>query len=231
VSLVASNAQGADAELQVAAVEILPPLPSVTFTPTADARAHSGNPAQNYGSSSTLRARLDVSVTHESYLRFSVSGLVGQRVTQARLRLFVTEPSVEGGTLTVAPGGWNESTLTWDNAPGVGALVVDSVGTVFPDSWVEFDVSALVTGPGSYDFGLSSSASNSVFYSSREGANPPELVVFTAPTVPALDPAGTALLIGALAAIGSRALSRHAPRASWPVSLKRTRRASVAAGR
>ena len=114
--------------------------------------------------------------------------------------------------LTAAPGGWSEATLTWENAPGVGALVLDSAALVFPDTWVEFDVSELVTGPGSYDFGLSSSATNSAIYSSREGAYPPELVVFTAPVVPAAGPLARVLLVCALAAIGSRALPRRAPR-------------------
>jgi PKD repeat protein len=229
VSLIATNAQGADAQIQVAAVEVLPPLPSVTFTPTEDARVSSASPSQNYASSPSLRVRSSASGNYQSYLRFSVSGLVGQQVTAARLRLFVTDPSVQGGTLTVAPGGWSESTLTWDNAPGVGVLVLDSVGTVFPDSWVEFDVSELVTGPGTYDFGLSSGASNSAIYSSREGANPPELVVFTASAVPVLGPVATALLVGTLSAVGSRAVSRCARPSR--VSLRRTRRASVAAGR
>jgi hypothetical protein len=138
--------------------------------------------------------------------------LEGQRVTAALLRLFVTNPSGEGGMLTAAPDGWSEATLSWDDAPGVGALVLDTAGLVFPDSWVEFDVSELVTGPGTYDFGLSSSSSNGVTYSSREGDYPPELVVFTAPVVPTAGPLATAFLGCTLAAIGSRLLSRRAPR-------------------
>jgi hypothetical protein len=87
--------------------------------------------------------------------------------------------------------------------------VLDSVGTVFPDSWVEFEVGELVTGDGSYDFGLSNGSSNSANYSSREGAHPPELVVTIAPAVPVAGPVGTALLAGALLAAGTRSLSRR----------------------
>jgi PKD repeat protein len=212
VSLAASNAHGIDAQTQVAAVEVLPPLPSQNFVPTADARVSSEDPAQNYGSSGSLRARTGSSGTYHSYLRFTVGDLEGQRVTAALLRLFVTNPSGEGGMLTAAPDGWSEATLSWDDAPGVGALVLDTAGLVFPDSWVEFDVSELVTGPGTYDFGLSSSSSNGVTYSSREGDYPPELVVFTAPVVPSAGPLATAFLGCTLAAIGSRLLSRRAPR-------------------
>jgi PKD repeat protein len=212
VSLVASNAQGSDAHTLFAAVEVLPPLPSETFVAAEDTRVSSQDPTQNYGSSSSLRVRSSPTGTYQSYLRFSVGDLAGQQVTGAVLRLYVTDPSTEGGMLTAAPGGWSEATLTWENAPGVGALVLDSAALVFPDTWVEFDVSELVTGPGSYDFGLSSSATNSAIYSSREGAYPPELVVFTAPVVPAAGPLARVLLVCALAAIGSRALPRRAPR-------------------
>ena len=212
VTLVATNAEGADAETGYAEVEALPPLPGMTFTPIADGRVNSESPSQNFGSSSSLRARLDASSAEQSYLRFAVSGLAEPRVTKALLRLFVTNPSVEGGEISAAVGGWSEATLSWENAPGIGTLVLDSVGMVFPGSWVEFDVSAVVKGEGTYDFGLASDSSNGASYSSREGSDPPELVVFTAPAVPAAGPAATALLVGSLAAVGSRLLARRAPR-------------------
>ncbi len=207
VGLVATNAQGSGSYTEVAAVELLPPLPSTTFTPTADARVVSGAPTQNFGSSPSLRARLDATSSVQSYLRFDVLGLGGRRVLRASLRLFVEDPSVQGGAITVAPCGWDEATLTFANAPGVGSTLLESVGTAFPGTWVEFDVSSAVTGEGTFCFGLSSTSSNSVFYSSREGSSPPELVVFTASAVPALGPLATALLAAVLAASGSRALS------------------------
>ena len=36
-----------------------------------------------------------------------------------------------------------------------------------------------ISGPGIVSFGLASSSTNSVLYSSREGANPPQLIVTT----------------------------------------------------
>jgi PKD repeat protein len=212
VSLVADNAQGPDSSTEVAAVEVLPPFPSATFGPVADARVSSESPTETFGTQTTLRARSDATSSVQSYLRFAVDGLDGRRLLGAVLRLYVTDPSVEGGTLSVAPGGWDEATLSWANAPGVGTTLLDSVGTAFPGTWVEFDVSAVVTAPGTYDFGLSSSASNAVVYSSREGAEPPQLVVFTAPVVPVLGPAGRALLAALLVGAGARSLSGRARR-------------------
>lgn len=212
VTLVANGAQGLGSVTEVAAVEVLPPLPGATFTPVADTRVSSESPTETFGTQTTLRARSDEAGTVQSYLRFAVGGLDGQRILGAVLRLYVTDPSVEGGTLSVAPGGWDEATLSWANAPGVGTTILDSVGTAFPGTWVEFDASAVVTAAGSYDFGLSSSASNAVIYSSREGAEPPRLVVFTAPVVPALGPAGTAFLGALLVAVAARSLSGRARR-------------------
>ena len=212
VTLTATDDEGSDSHTQVAAVEVLPALPSLTFNPVADARVSSGNPSQNFGGSSTFRVRLAPASTEQSYLRFLVDGLADQRVLRATLRLYVTDPSVEGGRLTVGPCGWSESTITWANAPGVDGTELDSVGTVFPDGWVELDASQLVKGPGTFCFGLASGSSNSAIYSSREGSHPPELVVVTAPAVPALDAAATGLLVAALAATGAEVLGARGTR-------------------
>jgi len=59
--------------------------------------------------------------------------------------------------------------------------VVAQTGVVTAGAWVEVDVTSLVTGNGTYSFGLSSNSSNSAFYSSKEGANAPQLVIQTAP--------------------------------------------------
>src|SRR5262245_10872122 len=206
VSLAASNGQGSHAHTGVAVVQVLPPMPSATFSAVADARVNSASPNQNFGGTSTFRARLTSTAADQSYLRFQVGALSGP-IVRAVVRFYVTDPSVEGGALSVAPGGWDAATLTWANAPGVGALVVDSKATVFPDTWVEFDVTAAVNGPGTYDFGLSSSSSNSAIYSSREGSHPPELVVSMATDVPSLGPTGAALLAAALLGFGAEALS------------------------
>ena len=48
-------------------------------------------------------------------------------------------------------------------------------------NWVEFVVTPLVTGNGTVSFGLSSAVTDSVIYSSKEGTNPPQLVVTSTP--------------------------------------------------
>jgi PKD repeat protein len=54
---------------------------------------------------------------------------------------------------------------------------LSNAGAVAAGTWVEFDVSSVVTGEGIYSFGLNSASTNNVKYSSKEGANPPQLVL------------------------------------------------------
>jgi PKD repeat protein len=148
---------------------------SERFLPTGDAYVWSGNATRNYGLNSTLRVRTDGSDVYRVYLRFDVQGVSGS-ITDARLRLFVTDPSPIGGTINRVSSTWSESTITWASAPTVGTAL-DTEAAVTAGQWIELDVTAAVTANGAYDFALTSSSSNSAIYSSREGAYPPELVV------------------------------------------------------
>src|SRR5262249_41193602 len=122
VSLTASNALGSSTQTQVGAVTVAPPSPTRTFTPSADARVAQGSPNSNYGAGRALRAR-GGSAAYRSYLRFGVSGVASQSVIAAKLRLYVTDASDSGGSLSVVDPGWTESGITWTNAPPVGAPI------------------------------------------------------------------------------------------------------------
>ncbi|MGZ6643342.1 MAG: CBM96 family carbohydrate-binding protein, partial [Solirubrobacteraceae bacterium] len=153
------------------------------FTPIADAQVKSTSPGTNYGTLSSLRLREGTSPTdvfYHSYLTFTVSGLSGP-VTGAKLRLFVTDASPDGGSVFgVDPTAWTESTLTWNNAPPLAGTPIASVGaTSATGAWTEVSLDSLVGGNGTYSIGLSSASSNSAIYDSREGTNSPQLVVTT----------------------------------------------------
>ena len=128
------------------------PLPITTFPPTDDALVQSSQPTKNYGLLDYIRLRAG-SPTYHSYLQFHVTGL-GGAVQTARVRLYVTDGSNDGGQLYAVANGWEESTITWDNAPLLGASPIAGVATVASGSWVEFDVSTAITGDGIYSFGL-----------------------------------------------------------------------------
>ena len=80
----------------------------------------------NYGSALELKAASGPEL--RSYLRFNVTGLSGV-VTSARLRVFSNVTSSVGFDVRgVTQNDWNESTITWRNAPGISSSITASSG-------------------------------------------------------------------------------------------------------
>jgi hypothetical protein len=156
-----------------------PPVSAVrsTLYAVADARVEGANPTRNFGSSSTLGA--DASPAEETYLRFSVPAGTGP-VLKATLLLRVDNSTDNGPEVRATSTGWNESTITWSNRPApVGGVVADA-GKLSTGSWVSYDVSALVKGPGTVAFHLKPESSDGVDFPSREAAkNRPQILVET----------------------------------------------------
>lgn len=176
VSLTVANAAGSDTTTRLGYITV---QPGKVYTAAADAYVRRAAATKNFGSASTLRARRTSNDEYRSYMRFSVSGLSAP-VTSAKLRLFVTEGSADGGGLrSVANTTWSQSSITWNNAPPFGNTSLAVAGRVTTGTWVELDVTSHVTGNGEYSFAVANSSSDSVSYSSREGGQPPEIVVMT----------------------------------------------------
>lgn len=159
----------------------------VTLTPlapSADAYVDASLPRKKFGTTSTLSAGSLPART--SYLRFGVTG-VGGAVRRATLSISVASPSTFG--LQVRPvtsNTWDERTITYSNAPPVGAVAASS--GAFPAGRVSIDVTPLVAGNGTVNLALTSTSSTSLLMSSREtGSDGPRLsVTYAATTVPAV---------------------------------------------
>jgi hypothetical protein len=147
------------------------------FAPVADAYVNSDNPSTNYGSLTTLRG--DGSPLVRSYLRFNVQGLTGP-VTRATLRVFANSSSSGGHDIrSVSSNTWVESTITYANSPVVGSLLGSS-GGYGAGAWTNVDITALVTGNGTYNLALTVPGTTAISFASREsGANAPQLIVET----------------------------------------------------
>lgn len=130
----------------------------------------------NYGLLTVLRA--DASPDMHDYLRFSVQGLNGQSITRARLMVFVNSSSSAGvNALTVADTAWGETTTNYANAPALGSNLASS-GALVTGQWVALDVTAYITGEGTYSFGITTPGSTTISLASREsGANAPQLII------------------------------------------------------
>ncbi len=169
---------------------VTPPPPSiVTFTPSHDSRVVSSTPDLTYGAGLMLRVRSATAVpAYRSYFKFDVAGL-DRVVRRATLRLFCADSSVDGGTVysvsndflgTATP--WVEASLNWNNAPDLG-VALDQQGVVNGGAWYDFDVTAAITGNGTFSFGLNSASTNIAAYRSKESEQVPELVIELEPTV------------------------------------------------
>jgi parallel beta-helix repeat protein len=151
---------------------------AAAFIPVADTYVDAEVPTAVYGTRTALKT--DASPTKNAYLRFNVQG-VGP-TPSARLRLFATSTNKNGFRIhSVSSNAWSESGTSFGNAPAFGPVVASS-GPVTAGNWYSVDVSSLVAGDGLVSFAVTSTSSTGTSYSSREGANPPQLL---APAPPA----------------------------------------------
>lgn len=152
------------------------PVTELTFAPVADTYVRENRPTTNYGNSSDLRA--DASPIQQMLLKFDVSGVGTQTVTAVKLRLYNVNASNDGGGFFEAVNStWTETGVTWTNAPPVGGPQFGSLGSVQAGNWYEVDLTGILTGDGLVSIRVTSSSANGAYYSSKEGSNPPELVV------------------------------------------------------
>ena len=150
---------------------------TLTFTTQADAHVEELHPTTNNGTSDFLQVENANNRNTESYIRFSVSGITGT-VQSARLRVYTTTNSSSNGpAVHAANNTWTENGITWNNRPTRASDVIDNKGQVDKNSWVEYNVTPVVTGNGTFNFVLVGDSSDEVRFSSREGGNPPRLVI------------------------------------------------------
>lgn len=160
---------------------------TLTVPAAADARVLAASPTTNHGTVT----RLDVDNPGEnSYIRFHVSGVTGP-VTSAVLRLHVTNGSSNGPSLYPTSSDWTETAINWNNKPAATGGAVANLGSIASGTWVEMDLTTVVTGDGAYDFALLPDSTDGASFYSREGSSPPELVV-TYTTGPVPTPTATA---------------------------------------
>ncbi|MDQ3864667.1 MAG: DNRLRE domain-containing protein, partial [Actinomycetota bacterium] len=150
-----------------------------TFAPVADAYVNASTPDTNYGAATQLSA--DGDPVKISYLRFDVSGLPsGGTVTSAKLRLYVNNETPDGPGVRNINTRWEENTVTWNTRPSIDETsIVGDLGAITLGSWVEIDVTPMITGNGTFNLALTQPNTDGSGFHSREGANKPQLVVTT----------------------------------------------------
>ncbi len=161
---------------------------SITSAPVADATIRADRPTRTYGTTTGLT--VDNSPVQNTLMRFVVSGVGADAVTHASLRLFVTNPSPVAGTVyAVSSQTWTES-VTWATAPPADFLPISTVNGAALNTWVDFDVTSLIRGDGTYSVRITSSSNDGATYTSREGTSTqrPQLVVTATTTADTTNP-------------------------------------------
>jgi hypothetical protein len=157
---------------------------TLTFVTEADAEVQETNPDTNAGTSSALEVINANNRSIESYVRFTVSGTSGT-IQNALLRVYSTTDSTRNGPAVYATGNsWSETGITWNNRPTRTSGAADNKGSISKNTWAEYNVTAMVAGNGTYSFVLAGDSNDDIIFSSREGSNPPQLVITFASSAP-----------------------------------------------
>lgn len=149
-------------------------LTDTSFVAESDARVEAAHPDQAYGGSTRLY--VDGSPLESSYLRFTVAGVSGA-IQRAVLRLYVSNATVDGPKVFRTTNDWSESLVTWNTRPAPEGVALDDKGAVSSGAWVDFDVTAAVSGNGTFSFVLVATSGDGMDTHSREGSRKPRLVV------------------------------------------------------
>lgn len=122
--------------------------------PSADAWVSEAQPNANTGPDTTLQMRASGSgLAKHTYMKFSVSGIT-RPVLSAKLRLLTGSTAFSSFSLYwMQDNSWSESTLTWNNASLAHYLNIQ-YGLQPANSRTELDVGSIVTGNGTYTFGM-----------------------------------------------------------------------------
>jgi len=149
------------------------------YMPSDDASILELHPTDNYGREQALMIDRD-SGTLDSLLRFDLSSIDTTLISSAVLRLYCTDSSSMGGTFQMTTSSnWNEQSVIWRNAPDGYGIPLHTLGPVQQSDWYEIDITNTVLSMSSDDLSLRihSESTNRAAYSSKEGPEPPQLVL------------------------------------------------------
>jgi PKD repeat protein len=175
VQLTATNAEGSTSTTHAITVTDAPPPPT-TVPLDADAYFNTSSPTKNYATATVLKLHSPTTAEYRPIVKFTLSGLSGAP-SSVKIRLFVADASVDCGSWYKVDNGWTETGVNWNNKPVVSGSPVATVGNGDVGTWIEVDVTSAITGNGTYSFEATSGSTNTAEFSSREGTNPPQVVI------------------------------------------------------
>lgn len=149
--------------------------PSLLLYPIQDATVKANYPNSNYGLRNTLQA--DGHSLKIAYMQFDLRNIT--EVGAAILRLNVTDPSTGQQSIhQAATNDWQETTLTFNNQPGITNLITTLSGSA-TGVW-SIDLSDFIRSHLGQrcTLVLSTSDADGLYFNSRESTSPPTLELF-----------------------------------------------------
>jgi chitodextrinase len=152
-----------------------PNAPQVlTFAALDDTRVQESSPTSNYG---TQTLRTDAGPAVETNLRFELGVLPGA-VQSAKLRLFVSQSTVDGPAVYPTGTAWTEAAVTWATRPARTGAATDDRGALPSGAYAEWDVTSSIPSSGPVAFVLAQPGTDGADYTNKEApTNRPQLVV------------------------------------------------------
>jgi hypothetical protein len=128
---------------------------------------------------------------HHAYLKLAVSGIPAG-ATQLRATLALTPQTSAANAIHAhcGPSTWSGATLTWANQPGFAAPIVATAATQTAGAPIQLDVTACVTGNGTFTVVLDQPTGGVLKLNSSRSTTPPTIAVsFTPAACTGFDPA------------------------------------------
>ena len=144
---------------------------SFNFHASADTYVDSASPKTVFGTSKRLRTNGDIPL-NQTFVRFKVTGLTGT-VTDAALRLYVTDGTKNGPAVFEITDSWSERTTNWKNRPSRTSTPRDDKGALSAGRWVEWDVTPWISADGTVNLSLRGGEGNRVGLDARESTRDP----------------------------------------------------------
>jgi hypothetical protein len=141
---------------------------TTTITAIEDVQIDNGQPYSNFGNTTYMTA--DTSPTVKRLLvRFPLNQLPPRiKVTSAKLRMYVTDPSQDAGTVHRVWGNWSEGSTVWANKPTTGPYVAKMSAPANTGTWREAEVRYALAQGSTASFLVISNSTDGVVYSTRE---------------------------------------------------------------
>ncbi|MHA7628941.1 CBM96 family carbohydrate-binding protein [Corallococcus sp. M7] len=153
------------------ACEAVVQLENLRVVATEDTYAAATDPTATHGEFDRLV--VDANPQTEGFLKFNVPHalLQGGVIVRAKLQLNAVDGSSDGPALYQTGTEWSEASLNWNNRPGhASGLFLGDQGSIITHQLVEYDVTPVVTEPGTFGFVLVPTSGDGTDFRSLESS-------------------------------------------------------------